>query len=179
MGLPSSEERARTIMDRSIQNLEIVNRLRSDRLASGVDVEREGPHEVTQLINSFLGALIQPWEEIREDDRLGEALREPLTRLRQRNLNWPIPETELAEDQEPRTYFRLLSLMRNAFAHGNLDLIGSGTDIDRVRLWNECNCGSRTWGTSLSVRELEDFLYFFQDLAYKRLDNKRPWIRGD
>lgn len=177
MGLPLIEDRARVIMDRSIQNLEIIKCVRIAREADGNDVESQGPHDVTQLLNSFLGALIQPWEEIRKDGSVGSAMKEPISRLVSRNLNWPFPAKEWPGDRDPKNYAQLLTWMRNAFAHSNLELQGSGSSIETIRIWNECNCGNRSWGTRLSIDELEDFLYFFQDMAYGRLNLRDPWAR--
>ena len=56
-------------MNRTKANLQLMNELQEKRRRDGIDVEKEGPYEVTQVINSFLGALVHPWEALlRKDD---------------------------------------------------------------------------------------------------------------
>lgn len=47
-------EKPRDMMRRTMFNLRFIEQHASDR---------NGPYEVTQLINSFLGAMAHPWEE--------------------------------------------------------------------------------------------------------------------
>jgi hypothetical protein len=50
-------EPIRDIMHRTMNNLEFIE----------AHAAADGPYEVTQLINSFLGALAHPWETYRDD----------------------------------------------------------------------------------------------------------------
>ena len=63
------------IMRRTMENLEFVER----------HANKDGPYEVTQLINSFLGALAHPWEEFQ-----AELLQMPLADAAAKG--WPIPD---------------------------------------------------------------------------------------
>jgi hypothetical protein len=49
---------------RTLQNPYAIHDLREQRQQQGIGVDREGPFEVTQLVNSFLGALAHPWEAL-------------------------------------------------------------------------------------------------------------------
>jgi HEPN pEK499 p136 len=89
-----------------------------------------GPFEVTQLLNSFLGALAHPWEAYQNElcaKRLVEAAM----------LGWPNIAKERPRDRDPETLGDLVRLMRNAIAHGNVEFLpGSATDIKAIRVWN-------------------------------------------
>ena len=119
----------------------------------------DGPYEVTQLINSFLGALAHPWEE--NKPRLNE------TTLDEANKRgWPELKNERAEGNDPTSLGDLLRLVRNAFAHGNIEFIPRpNNEIESIRFWNNNREGSRTWETILTVSDLRNFLARFVDLA--------------
>lgn len=55
MVIPS--EPVRDIMRRTMANLDFIEK----------NAQPDGPFEVTQLINSFLGALAHPWEALQAD----------------------------------------------------------------------------------------------------------------
>ena len=77
-------ESVRDIMRRTMHNLEFVE------ARAGLD----GPYEVTQLINSFLGALAHPWEAYRND----------LTAMSlavAHTAGWPVIAKERPSDREP------------------------------------------------------------------------------
>jgi len=74
-------------------------------------------------------------------------------------------EKERPEDVEPRDLADLLRLVRNAFAHGNIEYQSeNGRDITHVRIWNERH-GRRTWGTRLDIDTLRTFLERFSEMA--------------
>jgi hypothetical protein len=122
----------------------------------------DGPFEVTQLVNSFLGALAHPWEKYCTDlDEL------PLAKASE--LGWPELCKEQDTDEEPKSLGEMLRLVRNGFAHGHLEYIpDSSGDIGRIRFWNENpkrKGGKRTWGSVLTVEDLRRFLECFVALA--------------
>jgi len=138
----------RDVMARTIANLDFVRAHATD----------DGPYEVTQLVNSFLGALAHPWERLRRD-----VARESIASATERG--WPRLEKERPEDVEPRDLADLLRLVRNAFAHGNIEYQSeNGRDITHVRIWNERH-GRRTWGTRLDIDTLRTFLERFSEMA--------------
>lgn len=118
----------------------------------------DGPFEVTQLINSFLGALAHPWETHKQEFgalSLADAHR----------MAWPSIAKEMPSDADPSSLGDLLRLMRNALAHGNITLIpGPSGDIEGLRLWNS-NHGRRTWGAFVSVQDMRAVLTRFVALA--------------
>jgi len=149
-------------MRRTRENLEAINDLQKN------EDDRRKVYEVTQLVNSFLGAFAHPWEEWARD-------------LKRINLEvakatgWPIKPPDDDRDDDPRNLGELLQWVRNAMAHGNIRFLRDPThpeDIGQVSLWNERN-GWRTWGITLTVTELREFLDCFDALA-GRLPDPRP-----
>jgi len=137
------------LMRRTMRNLEFIEQHR--------DLQK-GPYEVTQLVNSFLGALAHPWEDLRDDLKtwsLDEA----------RARGWPFPHDQSGEN--PRTLGRLLGLVRNAFAHGNVAFHGpKDGEIETVVIWNkEPRSGEETWRGTFNVHDLRQFLACFVQLA--------------
>jgi hypothetical protein len=119
-----------------------------------------GPYEVTQLINSFLGALAHPWETY----RAGLAA---LSIGSAHNDGWPIINKELRDDREPTSFGDLIGLMRHALAHGNVHFLpGVSGEIQALRLWNiPPRTGKRDWGTIITVDNMQTFLKCFVALA--------------
>jgi hypothetical protein len=146
-------------MRRTMANLRIIERELGDRKARGVRVAEEGPFEITQLVNSFLGALAHPWERTRG------ALNE-LPIAEARDSGWPVVGSDRGE-QEPETLGDFLRLVRNGFAHGNVQFIpDEHGGIETVRFWNtHPRSGKRTWGSALGVSDLRQFLECFAALA--------------
>lgn len=160
MGMPY--EPVHDIMRRTMHNLEFV-----EAHASG-----NGPYEVTQLINSFLGALAHPWETYRDD--LTE-----MSLATARIAGWPAIAKERPNDREPNSLGDLVRLMRNALAHGNVEFLpGASDEIQALRLWN-IDRGRRTWGAVVTVKEMRAFLMRFIALAeelHGRRIKSRPHI---
>lgn len=119
----------------------------------------DGPYEVTQLINSFLGAFAHPWEEYKPSlckTTLDEA----------HKRGWPELKNERAEGNGPTSLGDLLRLVRNAFAHGHIRFIpGPNNEIESIQFWNNNRRRSRTWETTLTVSDLRRFLDCFVKLA--------------
>jgi HEPN pEK499 p136 len=149
----------RDIMHRTMQNLQFVEE------HAGVD----GPYEVTQLINSFLGALAHPWETYR-DDLIAMTLADASAG------GWPAIGKERPTDREADSLGDLVRLMRNALAHGNVEILpDASTEIRALRLWNT-DRGRRTWGAVVTVADMRSFLTRFVALAEK-LHGRRPESR--
>lgn len=139
------------VMRRTMANLEFIEANRS----------RKGPYEVTQLINSFLGALVHPLEEFPED-----LARVPLGEAEVRG--WPRIAKERPADRDPGSIAELIRFMRNAMAHGNIEFLPDALgEIAALRLWN-VNRGRRTWGTIVTVRDARKLLTCFADLIEQR-----------
>jgi hypothetical protein len=142
-------ERIRDLMRRTMFNLHVID----------AQATKEGPYEVTQLVNSFLAALAHPWEEYKQD-------------LHKRSIpdaiatGWPELAKEQASDDEPESLGDLLRLVRNAFAHGNLAFLNTGgNEITHIRFWNNNRKGERTWGAIAGVDSMRLFLDKFVELA--------------
>ena len=134
------------IMRRTIANLEFVER----------NARPGGPFEVTQLLNSFLGALAHPWERYRSDFH-----NIPFTA----DDGWPRLPPALQTDKVPDSLTEALRLLRNGIAHGNIDFLqGPDGSIRAIRIQNY-DRGRRTWGTILTVSDLRLFLYRFVEFA--------------
>ncbi|SED78357.1 hypothetical protein SAMN05519104_4356 [Rhizobiales bacterium GAS188] len=119
----------------------------------------EGPFEVTQLINSFLGALAHPWESLRSElNSMSIADAE--------SQGWPIPRAERATDQAPTKFGDLIRLLRNGVAHGNISFLPDGKgQIAALRIENRDNQGGRTWGVTITPQNMRRFLERFVALV--------------
>jgi hypothetical protein len=148
MVMPS--EPVRDIMRRTMANLAFVEN----------NARPVGPFEVTQLINSFLGALAHPWEVLQS-----ELMALPLSEATERG--WPAISKERATDRDPSSLGDLVRLMRNSFAHGNIAFLPGATgEIKALRVWNtRPSSGQRTWGTIVTVDDARTFLVRFAELA--------------
>jgi hypothetical protein len=143
-------EPIRDIMRRTIANLAFVEQ----------NAGPEGPYEVTQLINSFLGALAHPWEAMQ-----AELMALPLAEAAKRG--WPTITKERPTDSDPKSLGDLVRLMRNGFAHGNITFLPDAKgEIRALRIWNaHLKSKQRTWGTILTVKDARTFLARFAELA--------------
>jgi hypothetical protein len=144
-------EPVRDIMRRTMDNLEFV---RAHARANGP------PYEVTQLINSFLGALAHPWETYKADLNA-------LSLASARNDGWPVIDKEKTDDRDPTSLGDLIALMRHALAHGNVSFLpGVSGEIQALRLWNvPPTTKKRDWGTIITPDNMRTFLERFVALA--------------
>ncbi len=139
----------RDVMHRTKDNLDYIWRRKDER----------GVWEVTQLVNSFLGALAHPWEQWQHEPQLKLSLADAQAQ------GWPTVEKDDPRDEDPQNLRDLLRLVRNAMAHGNVEFLNDGNnEIRAVRFWNE-DGGWRTWGATLDVPTLRQFLDCFIQLA--------------
>jgi hypothetical protein len=144
------EDPVRDVMRRTMENLRFIEQ----------HATSSGPFEVTQLVNSFLGALAHPWEHLRSDlDSLSLAQAE--------HDGWPHITKERVTDEEPESLGDLLRLVRHALAHGNIEFLpGARNEIRALRIWNNHpRRGVRTWGALVTVETMRVFLDRFVDLA--------------
>src|SRR3954447_14845528 len=118
MGMPT--EPVLEVVPRSMANLAFVES----------HAGPSGPNEVTQLINTLLGALARPFDAMR-DDLMSLALAEAQA------SGWPSIHREPPADREPSSLGDLIRLMQNALAHGNIEFLSDGNgQIQAIRLWN-------------------------------------------
>jgi hypothetical protein len=143
------EEPVRDVMRRTMFNLDLIQRQETP----------SGPFYVTQLVNSFLGALAHPWERFKKELRtipIAEALAQ----------GWPEIAKERMTDSEPKHLCELLRVMRNGIAHGNIVFLPNEKDeIRAIRVWNNDPKGHRTWGAILTVEVMRSMLDRFVELA--------------
>ena len=149
----------REIMQRTMDNYRFLD-----------DSYRRGSRvfEVTQLVNSFLGAFAHPWEEWRKE--LGG-----ISIAEARKRGWPAAAADDLRDEIPQTLGQLLRLMRNSIAHGNIQYLkDQNNDIGAVFIWNETPGHRwRTWGATLDVSTLRRFLECFEAEA-RDLPDRSP-----
>jgi len=149
-------EPVRDIMRRTIENLEFIEEHASTN----------GPYEVTQLVNSFLGALAHPWEKQRQELNV-------MSLADAQVAGWPNIVKELGSDREPTSLGDLVRLVRNALAHGNIAFLpGKSGDIRALRVWNN-DQGRRTWGAIVTVEHMRAFLLKFVRISEQQLDQQR------
>jgi hypothetical protein len=149
MGMPMKP--VLDIMRRSMQNLSFVE------AAAGPS----GPYEVTQLINTFLGALVHPYEVMQNDlDAI------PVSEAE--TLGWPAIVCERTSDSEPSSIGDLIRLMRNGVAHGNIEFLPAAWgEIHAIRIWN-VHRGRRTWGAIVTIKNMRRLLAKFVVLIEER-----------
>ena len=143
-------EQVRDIMRRTMKNLRFIE----------TNAKKNSPYEITQLINSFLGALAHPWESFRDD-------LEKLPLEEAQAAGWPKLAKEKRTDSDPRSLGDMVRLLRNGIAHGNVEFLsGPGREIRALRIWNvnPRSC-KRTWGAVVTIQDMRTFLLRFVDLA--------------
>jgi hypothetical protein len=125
MGVPT--EPILDIMRRSMANLRFIEE----------HAGPHGPYEVTQLTNTFLGALAHPFEAMR-DDLMALPLVEATA------MGWPPITKEWTTDTEPSSLGDLVRLMRNGMAHGNIEFLPEGKAQIHANVAPRVK--RRTWG---------------------------------
>jgi hypothetical protein len=146
----SKQDRVSMVMERTMFNLNFIKDRKHEK----------GPYEITQLVNSFLGALSHPWEELKEQFKK-MSIRESI------QDGWPKIKKELTEDENPENLGHLLRLIRNSIAHGNIKFLPEGDcEIERIHIVNiDPRCKHRTWGAIIETEEMWIFLNKFVDTA--------------
>jgi len=129
------------VVRRTMENLRFVEAHKNE----------EGTYEVTQLINSFLGVVCHPWDQLRDDFKRVQI-----------GLDWPQfvsaqPSLAVATD-----LYDLVRKVRNAFAHGNLVFLSQQGEVSALRIQNKIQqypLPSRVvWDVTISVADLHRFL---------------------
>ena len=133
------------MMRRTMMNLAFVERHSA----------KDGPFEVMQLVDSFLGALAHPWETLKADL--------PFTSLAEAaEAGWPVPEQQGGPGPPPGSLIELLRLLRNGIAHGNLSFLPDGRgQIQAIRIENYDRRGRLTWRGMISVQDMRALLHRF------------------
>ena len=163
-------------MKRTKVNLHLLKQLRADRLHAGIRVDDDGvgPYDVTQLVNSLLGVLVHPWENLLQTRQ--SAVRRHFSTLPFPNMNPEFPNT----DDLPDNNAEKLKWLRHALAHGGVKFIVDEyevppREIKRIAFRNNGFCRKRdrnvTWGTVLTIPEVETLLECMIELAEK-IDEK-------
>ena len=137
------------IMRRTMANLEFVQ----------AHATSAGPYEVTQLINSFLGAMAHPWEHLREE-------LDAITIDAAVSVGWPELHKERSSDRDPASLGDLIRLLRTGIAHGNLTFHPNGKgQIAALRIVNKDRQGLRTWGAIVTPADMRKLLEQFVALV--------------
>lgn len=135
-----------------------------------------GPFEVTQLVNSFLGAFVFPWETFYRG-KFGDIT------VQEAREHWGIPVLTRAvasDDKDPRLLRQAIRMIRNGIAHGHIRFSPDAMNqIWLVEIWDEdkdkTGTYQRHWGTRITPVEMREFLEGFGALA---LDFWRDQGRG-
>jgi hypothetical protein len=131
-----------------------VMRRTADNLRTIEALKRQGDDsvwEVTQLVNSFAGLVLHPWE--RWDEKL-KAIRLDSPE----GAKWPRLVAEHPGDEQVLFVGQLVRLVRNAFAHGNIIFHeDDGGEIRELQIWNS-DQGLRTWSSRVSIETLHSLL---------------------
>ena len=149
--------RVKDLMDRTKVNLDFIYEHRN---------RESGPYEVTQLINSFLGAFVHVKEGFFEHVPADHA---PYK-------NWPVIKTDPGYP-DPKNLRELVRLIRNSLAHGNIDFIpNDNDDIAAVHIWNNDRNCAKIWGTEITVDDLRKLLEQFIRLMTPILKQHEPKV---
>lgn len=148
-----ADEKLQEVMRRTMCNLRFIKE----------HAARGGPFEVVQLVNSFAGAMVHPWENMKRLDSLGLRW---LSLAQARERGWPVLEKEPGNNyQDPANYGQMLQWIRNGFAHGNVEFENTDGEIAKIRVCNRPDGVTSNWCAVGSVTDMEDFLWFFENLA--------------
>jgi HEPN pEK499 p136 len=114
--------------------------------------------EVTQLVNSFLAALVSPWSENESFWNISVADAE--------KAGWPHISSDDPSLFQPRTLGELIKEMRNALAHGNIAFNGK-SDIEDMTLstFHPPAFKDQKWRVTIAVSDLEKMLERFAAAA--------------
>lgn len=130
-------------MDRTRRNLEVIE---------GLKGRNEEVWEITQLVNSFAGIVLHPWEEWEKEFR-AIPLDSPA------GMHWPRLEPMDSDDDPVATEGDQIRLVRNAFAHGNIIFEADKDDeVSSIVIWNTDSEGYRTWSSRVHRDTLRLFL---------------------
>lgn len=156
------DKKALVIARRSRKNLDFIHAQKE----RGADVE-----EFTQLLNSMLGMLICLREEYFKGDEVTWAdVRQ--YGLQPIHIEGDAPTTAYPELQHSKTFSKLISKLRHAFAHNCFELVGN--PITAVKVWNmppndkSNKPSNRIWQAKLSEQQLRQIADLFIDFLEKK-----------
>nr|WP_249203223.1 HEPN family nuclease [Gluconobacter kondonii] len=114
-------------------------------------------YEVTQLINTFLGALIHPFEASRGGIIFEKTLKE--------KCSPNFVDTDLYP--ECKNYYQFIRLLRNGMCHGNIKYNeGKIKNIESIDVWNKRG-EEVTFLCNLTVDNMKEILFeFSSNLEY-------------
>lgn len=136
---------------------------RNLKTLEGLRCEGSEVFETTQLLNSMLGLIVFPREEL-----VNRIPATPFLEL-QRD-GWPTP-TILEGYRDPTDLRDMIRYLRNSIAHFNLEfIVDDHREIKGLRVWNtRQNRGQKTWEAELSLSDLrgiaERFSKVISDMA--------------
>ncbi|ACI52469.1 hypothetical protein Gdia_2732 [Gluconacetobacter diazotrophicus PA1 5] len=144
MGIPSDP--LLDIMRRSLINLDFIE----------ANYQDHGLYEVTQLVNTFLGAFIHPFEKSAKG-------KEFISYFRAR----PPPVPFAAKTAEDFNYLEFIYFVRHALAHGDLHYNANKIkQIESITLWNS-KYGEKAIRITLSIRDMRVLLLDFKNILEK------------
>ena len=128
---------------RTKKNLETTEQIQREYPESQIKI-----YETTQLINSLLGLIIFPREKYY--DNIPET---PITDLA--NNGWPIPKV-IDGYQQARNLRELVSNLRHAFAHCNIEFLNQDSEISGLKVWNKDPRNGRIlWKAKMTINDIK------------------------
>lgn len=118
-------------------------------------------YEITQLVNTFLGALIHPFEH----SKSGEEFKRIFT-------NTPAPSYIGNDEYSPcENYYDFIRLIRNGLCHGHIKYKeGKWKNIESIEIWNK-NSRGENFRCILSINDMKEILLFFSKKIEKIYKN--------
>src|SRR4051794_36898196 len=138
------------IRDRTIKNLEFLNSAR----VMGADV-----HVVTALINSLLGLIVFPYQEIRKS-KYTDFTKYSLKKLAKEG--WP--SWNFGAGRSCNNLHQLIRRLRNAVSHRRVIFGSDARELEQVYVTfsDRKNSGSPDdWEATINAAELQDFVLLF------------------
>ncbi len=138
------------------------------RTQHNYNMVKQGPYEVTQLINSFVGFLIIPKEKI--FDKISDGLidQQLLAKMKQKIIIDTYPEH--------CSLMQIARHLRNAVAHGRMDFCAEKQPdhskppiIQSITFKDYGGYNKHNFEMALSIEEIEEFLLAFSAAASKLL----------
>lgn len=141
MGIPADP--LLDIMRRSLINLEFIYK----------NHEKHAVYEITQLVNTFLGAFIHPFERSSK----GRAF---IAYFAARPT--PIDVTYQIREGDNVTYYDFIQYIRHALAHGNMRYNPNAIkQIESITIWNVRN-GSKVFKCTINTHDMKTLLLDFR-----------------
>lgn len=125
------------------------------------NAKEDGPYEATQLVCSFLGAILA-WENLARDQKT--LVRKVIREMEMTsNGTWALLDRDADSTSTPSDHFQELEWIRHGFAHGRISFVNKSGKIVGLHVRNEW--GTTNWGSELTLDQLDELLKKYFEIA--------------